>query len=604
MTPPLSSCALPVHKDAIPIPLSHTGRDWLFLRACERYVAYLKERYKVNDITARLVAQRSVMEEAEEIFSPFLRTHLPDPSHLPDLLNAVRHLEEVVREKRPLAVWGDYDVDGACASALIVKYCEGLNHTVIPYIPNRFQEGYGPNIEGFRMLRDVHRVYDLIVVDCGSTSFEVMAMAREYGMRITIIDHHQVPGILHPECVAFINPKRLDYTGPEVLKTLCAGGLVFLYLVGVNRYFREAKVFMDIDVVEPDLLPLLDLVALSTVCDMMPLRGINRVFVKQGLKVLGQRKNIGLAHLLDIAGIREEPNATHLGFALGPRINAGGRIGKSTLGVTLISTKDPTEALDIAQKLNVLNQERQQIERATEQLALAQALMQQQKPYLLLWDKSWHEGVLGIIAGHLKEIFAKPTFVLSEKNGMLKGSSRSVSGIDIGRLIYQACEQGVLVTGGGHPMAGGLTLRFDQVSPFGAFLDDYFQSYAPAKTLAPLNVDMIASLAQLNHPDFLDVWERVGPFGADYPSPIFMVKGVFVRHVSSFGHNHLRLKISSEESPSVVYSVACFRITDKPSGRWLLSLPKERINVLLTIQMNRKWGRRYPNFIMEDFQCP
>ncbi|WP_165780579.1 single-stranded-DNA-specific exonuclease RecJ [Holospora curviuscula] len=601
MTPSLSSRALQIHENAG--PLSHTGRDWLFLSACERYVSYLKERYQVNDLTARLVAHRSVIEEAEEIFAPFLRTHLPDPSHLPDLLKGVRHLEDVVREKRPLAVWGDYDVDGACASALIVKYCEGLNHPVIPYIPNRFQEGYGPNIEGFRMLRDVHHIQDLIVVDCGSTSFEVMILAREYGIRVTIIDHHQVPGVNHPECVAFMNPKRLDYTGPEVLKTLCAGGLVFLYLVGVNRYFRDAGVFTDLNTVEPDLFSLLDLVALSTVCDMMPLRGINRVFVKQGLKVLGQRKNIGLAHLMDVSGIREEPNATHLGYALGPRINAGGRVGNSTLGVQLISTNSTTKALDIAQELSVLNQERQQIERATEQLALAQALKQEQKAYLFLWDKTWHEGVLGIIAGHLKEIFGKPTFVLSEKNGMLKGSSRSVSGVDIGQLIHKACEHGVLVTGGGHPMAGGLTLRFDQIAPFREFLEHYFESCAPTKTLTPLNIDMIVSFAQLNHPDFLDVWERVGPFGADYPSPIFMVKRVFVRHVTSFGHNHLRLKVCSEESPSVLYSVVCFRITDKPSGRWLLSLPKEPIDMLLTVQMSRKWGKRYPNFIMEDFRC-
>ncbi|ETZ04646.1 single-stranded-DNA-specific exonuclease RecJ [Holospora undulata] len=602
MTPPFSSFALRVHKNTV--PFSHTGRDWHFLSACERHVAYLKERYQVNDLAARLVANRSIMEEAEEIFSPFLRTHLPDPSHLPDLLKAVEHLEEVIREKRPLAVWGDYDVDGACASALIVKYCNALNHPVISYIPNRFQEGYGPNIHGFQMLQNTHQIHDLIVVDCGSTSFEVMAAAREQKMRVTIIDHHQVPGIDHPECVAFINPKRLNYTGPESLKTLCAGGLVFLFLVGANRYFRKTGMFSFLNTSEPDLFSLLDLVALSTVCDMMPLRGINRVFVKQGLKVLGQRKNVGLTQLLDVSGIREEPNAIHLGYALGPRINAGGRVGNSTLGVQLIATDSVTKALEIAQELNALNQERQHIERATEQLALAQALKQQQQHYLFLWDSSWHEGVLGIIAGHLKEIFGKPTFVLSEKNGMLKGSSRSVSGIDIGRLIHQACEEGVLVTGGGHPMAGGLTLRFDQISPFRTFLDKSFKNCYPEKNLSPMKVDMVVTLAQLNQPNFLDVWEKVGPFGADYPSPIFMVKRIYVQHATAFGHNHLRLKVCAEEDPSILYSVVCFRITDKPAGPFLLSLPKDPIDVLLTIQISRKWGKRFPNFVLEDFRCP
>lgn len=601
MTPPVSSCVQSTNTDRVFI--SQTGRDWVFLSACERYVEYLKEHYHVNDLTARLVAHRSVIEESEEIFSPFLRTHLPDPSYLPDLDVAVQHLKETVLARRPLAVWGDYDVDGACASALIVKYCQALNHTVIPYIPNRFQEGYGPNIQGFCTLRDTHNVHDLIVVDCGSTSFAVMEEAQALGIRVTIIDHHQVPGPQHPASVAFINPKRSDYLGPDVLKTLCAGALVFVYLVGVNRHFRAQGVFEKLQCGEPDLFTLLDLVALSTICDMMPLRGINRAFVKQGLKVLAQRKNLGLANLLDVSGIREEPNATHLGYAVGPRINAGGRVGNSVLGVRLLSTVCTIEAFDIAQELSTLNQERQQIERETERLALLQATEQKNNRYLFLWDSSWHEGVLGIIAGHLKEIFGKPTFVLSEKGGMLKGSSRSISGIDIGQLIHKACEEGVLVTGGGHPMAGGLTLRFDQIDAFRAFLDKYFSTYSPAKTLEPLKVDMVVSLSQLSHPDFLDTWERVGPFGSDYPAPIFLVKGVHVRQVSTFGYNHLRLKICAAENPFTLYSTISFRTADKPSGLWLLSMPEERIDMLLTLQISRKWGRRYANFVMEDFRC-
>ena len=597
---PLSSCAQ--HRDVKHFSMSHTGREWVFLNACERYVAYLKEHYQINDVTARLAAHRTVMEEAEEIFFPLLRTHLPDPSHLPDLLPAVQHLEDVILNRRPLAVWGDYDVDGACASALIVKYCRALNYPVIPYIPNRFQEGYGPNSQGFRMLQENHNVEDLIVVDCGSTSFEVMEEAKARHMRVTIIDHHQVPGTHHPASVAFMNPKRGDYTGPESLKTFCAGALVFLYLVGVNRHFRERRVFETLGVSEPDLFELLDLVALSTICDMMPLRGINRVFVKQGLKVLSQRKNLGLSNLLDSSGIREEPNATHLGYAVGPRINAGGRVGNSTLGVRLLSTHCTIEARDIAQELSALNQERQLIERETERCALLQALEQEDQRYLLLWDRSWHEGVLGIIAGHLKEVFGKPTFVLSEKNGMLKGSARSISGVDIGQLIHKGCEEKILVTGGGHPMAGGLTLHIQHIDAFRSFLDQYFTHFSPSATLEPLKVDMTVNLRQLHHDDFLDAWEKIGPFGSDYAAPIFLVKDVYVRQVSTFGHNHLRLKLSSAEEPSVLYSAICFRIADKPSGRFLLSLPKERLDMLFTLQISKKWGRRFPNFVIEDFR--
>lgn len=563
--------------------ISKTGRMWDFVSSCERNILYIKQTYDVDDLTARLATARMrSMSEGPEIFQSLIRTQMPDPEHLPDATVAFEHTYKVLQEKKPMAVWADYDVDGACSGALMVRYFRSLGFPMEPYVPDRFEEGYGPNSAGLKSLKD-KGIMDIFVVDCGSTSFAPMEFAHNQGINVIIIDHHRVVDT-YPMAKAFINPKRPDAQGPALLSSLCAGGLVFLFLVGLTRFLRERDFFKDHK--EPDLFSMLDLVALSTVCDMMPLRHINRAFVKQGLKVMCQRKNMGINALLDACRIRELPNPIHLGYTVGPRINAGGRIGNASLGVRLLSCMDETEAKTLASELNVLNSERQRIERETLEKAFEQAIAQKDRPYLFVHSHDWHEGVLGIIASNLKEAFFKPCFVLTVRKNALKGSVRSIPGVDISELIYQAMEKNLLISGGGHPMAGGLSLDMNGVDAFLVHLDSFFQDTKPPENLPPLLVDMALSFEQLQSQDFVNTFDIVGPFGADYTPPKFLLSNMRLDRITPFGHNHLRLRATQANGKR--QTLLFFRQADKPVGQWLLSKPFHLADCLVSIQIQRR----------------
>ncbi|OJU73149.1 MAG: single-stranded-DNA-specific exonuclease RecJ [Alphaproteobacteria bacterium 40-19] len=569
-------------------------KDWLFNQACEKDVAFLVQQYGVSDLVARLAVMRVPLQEADSLFSPLLKSHLPDPCGLPDLDLALEHLYDVFRHKRPLGIWGDYDVDGACASALLVQYCRQIGHPFIVYIPDRFEEGYGPSIKGMKELLK-KGVQDVVIVDCGSTALEVLKQTASEGIAVTVIDHHKTE-LEYPICRAFLNPQRWDFKGPESLKTLCAGALTFLFLVGVNRFLREKGFFKTIK--EPDLFPFLDLVALSTVCDVMPLRGLNRAFVAQGLKVLGKRQNVGLTRLMDVVGIQESPNVTHLGYMIGPRINAGGRIGDSSLGVRLLSCQDELAALEMAQELQVLNQQRQKIEKETIAQAVVQAMGQEDHPFLFLWDPYWHEGVLGIVAGRLKALFHKPTFVLSGKAGLLKGSARSIPGIDIGQMIHQGCVKGLLKSGGGHAMAGGLMLDLEKLELFKDFLRQALQSVSSLPKPF-VGIDMVASLQQFKDPAFAQDLCTLEPFGTDYPAPRFLIKGVSILKTLSFGQHHLRLDLIQG---AFTYPVLFFSATHHPKGKALLNDSPALLDVVVSAQVSTKWGKQTVNLFMEDYK--
>jgi single-stranded-DNA-specific exonuclease len=578
--------------------LSRTGRSWIFPEIQEKDVLYLQQKYKISAMAARLTAHRiRSTDEGDEIFFALIKNHLPDPMHLPDIEKALDHTHSCLQKKKPLAVWGDYDVDGACAAALLVRYFRRLGMSIVPYVPDRFQEGYGPNAKGLLSFND-QGIKDVFIVDCGTTAFEPLKMAKSNGMNVIVIDHHRV-GINHPEALAFVNPKRKDYAGPLQIQELCAGGLVFLFLVGLSRYLREKNFFSDVE--EPDLFSFLDLVALSTICDMMPLRHINRAFVKQGLKVMRARKNIGLASLLDTSGIQEAPNPIHMGYVVGPRINAGGRIGDSSLGVRLLSCENKADALNLAQELTQLNQERQIIERKISKEALSKAIAQKDHAYLFVWGEDWHEGVLGIIASYLKETFYKPTFVLTAKGDYLKGSARSVPGIDIGELVHIACEKKLLTFGGGHPMAGGLTLERIQLDPFLSFIDEFFSHNKVEETQPSLTIDMPITLDQLNSPDFFEIIELLGPFGANYAQPKFLVSHVRLEHMIIFGYNHLKM-YGTQFNGRKRHSIICFRQADKPIGKWLLSQPSHIADCVFTVQIDNKWGYKKALLILEDIK--
>lgn len=576
--------------------VSQTGRVWYFFKADEQEVKFLQKKYGVSEIAARLALHRmSSLEEADEIFSPFIKHHLPDPTLLPDHEVAFSCIYESLKKNHRLAVWGDYDVDGACSSALMVRYFQSLCCDIVAYIPDRFQEGYGPNQKGLQSLQE-KGCQTIFIVDCGTTAYDQLAWAKAAGLNVIVIDHHRV-GTVHPACTAFVNPKREDFQGPESLRTLCAGGLVFLFLVGLNRYLKEQGFFHSKEA--PNLLSMLDLVALSTICDMMPLRGINRSFVKQGLKIMGQRKNLGLTALMDASGIREFPTPVHLGYSVGPKINAGGRIGDSSLGVRLLSSNNPEEATTLANELTVLNQERQYIERKVEEEAHIQALSQKNNPFLLVYGQDWHEGVLGIIASHLKEAYYKPTFVLAVKNGLLKGSVRSVPGVDVGDLIHQASEEKLLVTGGGHPMAGGLTLEQDRLEEFVAFIENFCHHNKPEEDLPAIALDMCLSFQWLKNSSFFEALEQVGPFGAGYAAPRFLFRSIRLENVMTFGYNHLRMRGVQLDGRS--HSIVFFRSSDKPAGQFLLSKTSYIGDCVFNIQIDRRWGYSRAHLVLEDF---
>lgn len=576
---------------------SQTGKVWLSHDDCERTVLFLCQQYRVSDFCARLAARRmKSAAESEEIFAPYLKNHLLDPSFLPDIDVACQHILLCLQQGEPIAVWGDYDVDGACATALFIKCFKILKHPATVYIPDRFLEGYGPNITGLKTLWD-KGIHTIVIVDCGTTSVDVLSQAHQWGMNIIIIDHHTV-GPVHPPCLALINPKRLDVSCPSDLTQLCAGALVFLFLVGFNRHLRQAHYFEIHECAELDLYRMLDLVAFSTVCDMMPLRHINRAFVKQGLKIMQQRQNIGIASLMDATKVRGPVNVSHLGYVLGPRINAGGRIGDASLGARLLSCDTLSEAMEFSQELQLLNQERQVIQRHTLEQVYHQASTMNHRPYIFVHDDQWHEGILGILASHLKENFAKPSFALTMKGSLMKGSVRSVPGVDISSLILQAISQGLLHSGGGHPMAGGLTINPLRIPDFLSFLDQYFNAHPLPVETPSIVVDGAITFEQIRDPSFFQDLDTVGPFGVDYPVPRFVLSNIALENIKLFGANHLRMmgvQMNGQSHPMVF-----FRHGDKPIGKWLLEHRLQRVHCVVTVQADEYAGRQRALVMIED----
>lgn len=577
--------------------LSRAGKNWIFHRVDEGEVRRVQQEHGLTELAAALALVRAGAEAlVDELLSPLLKTHMPDPHELPDAQKAFAWVEQLLSQKKKIAVWGDYDVDGACASALCVRYFREIGHEVIPYVPDRFQEGYGPNQGGLQSLRD-RGVSAVIIVDCGTTAFEPLAWAENNGLSTIVIDHHRV-GPKLPACEALINPRRTDKESPEALNTLCAAGLVFLFLVGLTRYLRERGYFESMS--EPNMVAMLDLVALATVCDMVPLRGLNRAFVKQGLKILHKRQNVGMKALMEVSHVREAPAASDMGYLLGPRINAGGRIGDSSLGVRLLSSEDPQEAIQFARQLHALNQERQRIEHGVNEEAFLQALRHPNSPYLLLMGEYWHEGVLGIVAGHIKDVFHKPAFVLTLKKDFIRGSARSVPGIDVGQLIHSAYDEGLLINGGGHPMAGGLSLERKNFDAFCAFVDQFVKKQRPPEEIPSLYIDRAVTFQTFRDRAFFESLELLEPFGVENAVPRFYLSGIRFENVMAFGFSHLRMK--GVQMDGQKYPIVCFRAVGQKIGNWLLSKPSQIVDCVVSVRIDRNFGLYSAQVILEDIR--
>jgi single-stranded-DNA-specific exonuclease len=543
----------------------------------------------IPDILARLLAGRGVEpNEAQSFLEPKLRDLLPDPGTLIDMGPAAARLARAVESGERVAIFGDYDVDGACSAALLAGFLTEGGARPRIHIPDRLIEGYGPNSEAIRQLAAEGATL-LVTVDCGTTSHEPLAEARRLGLDVVVLDHHQAPERL-PEVEALVNPNRQDDLSG--LGHLCAAGVVFLALVATRAELRRRGAWASRGG-EPDLLAALDLVALATVADVVPLRGLNRAFVRQGLAILRGRARPGLAALMDVAGLDGPVQPWHLGFLLGPRINAGGRIGDAGLGARLLLTADEIEARTIAAELNRLNQERQEIERQAVIEAISQAdhaLMRDPALAVLLASSpDWHPGIVGLVAARLKERFRKPAFALAlNGEGGATGSGRSVAGVDLGRAVRAAVEAGLAVKGGGHAMAAGVTLAPGQDAVFHAFLAERLSGdVAAAGESEALLVDAALSAGGAT-PRLLAEIDRAGPFGQGSPEPVFVFPAHRLTDVVEIGSGgHVRVRLKGGDGASV--GGIAFRCAQEPLGRALLAARGESVHLAATLTLNR-WG--------------
>ncbi|HEX7883801.1 MAG TPA: single-stranded-DNA-specific exonuclease RecJ, partial [Afipia sp.] len=571
MTLPVS--ALPV--ESIPaflgVTRSATGRVWrdrLDPRGAARALA-IAQRYQVPEMLARIIAGRGIdIDAVDDFLDPTIRKLLPDPLTVTDMEAAAKRLADAATRGERVAIFGDYDVDGATSAALLTWHLRHCGLDPLIHIPDRIFEGYGPNVEAVRGLANKGATL-LVTVDCGTTSIEPLAEAKKLGMDVVVIDHHQCGDEL-PVVDALVNPNRLDDLSG--LGHLAAVGLVFVTLVAMNRELRARNFWSDVRP-EPNLLDALHHVALGTVADVASLVGLNRAFVAKGLIALRRRDHVGHTALMDVARLSGPPEAWHLGFMLGPRINAGGRIGRADLGVRLLLEGDISEAARIAAELDRLNTERRVIEQMAEAQAEAEALaslgLDDKGSVIVTASEGWHPGVVGLVASRLKEKFSRPAFAIAlEPGGIGTGSGRSIPGVDLGRVVREAVHEGILLKGGGHAMAAGVTLRKENLAEFRAFVETALATtVADARHANELFIDGAVS-ARAVTTDFVTTMNRAGPFGAGNPEPLIALPSHQLVYADEVGQAHLRLRFKSGDG-SFVNGIA-FRSVGQKLGNALL----------------------------------
>lgn len=544
-----------------------------------------------HDLVTQLLLARGVAhDDVERHRNPSLRAFLPDPSAFRDMDQAVERLAQAIVTGEALTVYGDYDVDGATSAALLIRLLRMLGHPARYYIPDRLLEGYGPS--GEALVRLGQEGSSLIVtVDCGAMAFEALEMAHTAGIDVIVVDHHKCAPEL-PKAMALVNPNRLDEDDLAAAHGhLAAVGVAFLLAVATVRVLRQRGFFADRP--EPDLFSLLDLVALGTVADVAALHGLNRALVAQGLKVMAQRQNIGMAALIDASRLNRAPTCSDLGFALGPRINAGGRVGEATLGVRLLTTEDPEEARAIAAQLSQLNEERRAIEAAVQEAAEAQLESQHNRAVVLLAGAGWHPGVIGIVAGRIKEKSGRPAIVIAldaDEHGHGKGSGRSIAGVDLGAAIIAAREAGLLVAGGGHAMAAGLTVAPDRLGALAEFLDERLgAAVIAAQAGQSLQLDLAVAPGGLV-PPLVETLESAGPYGMGWPSPRVAVGPVRLVKADLVGKDHVRLIVRGDDGAS--FKAMAFRQAETELGQALLNRAQGRRFWLAGRAKIDDWGSR------------
>lgn len=589
-------------RSFLDVTRSVTDRAWVdrLDAATTRTATAISQRTGISEILARIIAARGVvLEDAEKYLEPTIRGLMPDPSTLTSMDPLAERLARAIADNEAIALFGDYDVDGACSCALMARYLRHFGIEPQVHIPDRIYEGYGPNIAAMDKLIDAGASL-IITLDCGTTSDEPIAHARQRGVDVLVIDHHLSDHDL-PDANALVNPNRPDDISG--LGYLCAAGVTFMVLVAVNRSLRQRG-----DTGLPDLLKLLDLVALATVCDVVPLVGLNRAFVVRGLEVARRGDNRGMAALALAARVSGPLNPYHLGFLIGPRINAGGRIGNAALGTELLTVDDEHHALAIAARLDELNSERQRIEIEAVEEAAAVAELEigggEGPPVLVLASANWHPGVAGLIASRLRERFERPVFAIAlGPDGGGTGSGRSMPGVDLGRAVIEAVESGLIAKGGGHAMAAGVTLKVGQLGPFRSFLEQVLtQDVTTARAATSMQVDA-ALTARGASVQLVQDLERAGPFGAGNPGPVF----AFPAHRAKFAQvvgkgGHVSFSLASDDGARL--KAIAFRAAGTAIGDALLRDGDRAFHFAGSLSIDHYQGREQVQFRLLDLARP
>lgn len=577
------------HAHVLGVTSSLSGKAWRW-RGGNMELGEDAARGLDRSILDQLLLTRGVAEDdLARHARPTLREFLPDPSAFRDMDTAAARLARAVTTGERVTIYGDYDVDGATSAALLVELLRQLGLDAGYYIPDRLLEGYGPSGEALVKLAEAGSQL-IVTVDCGAMAHEALAMAKDAGVDVIVVDHHKCSPEL-PVTAALVNPNRLDESDLGAAHGhLAAVGVAFLLAIALVRTLREAGWFAAGERREPDLIGLLDLVALGTVADVAALHGLNRAFVAQGLKVLAKRERIGMAALIDASRLTRAPQAGDLGFALGPRINAGGRIGESTLGVRLLTTTDAEEARTIAIQLSQLNEERRAIEAEVQEAAEAMLAGQHNMAVQVLAGYGWHPGVIGIVAGRIKEKTGKPAIVIALDDTQGKGSGRSISGVDLGAAIIAAREAGLLVAGGGHAMAAGLTIEPGRLADFAGFLDERLaRDVERARAGAAMLLDLALAPGGLT-PDLVDTLEAGGPYGVGWPAPRVAVGPVRIVKADIVGKDHLRIVASGNDGRS--FKAIAFRAAETEMAQTLLHRSAGRRFHLAGRARIDDWGSR------------
>lgn len=605
MTPPATALPIEAPQAFLGVARSLTDKLWrdrLDARGAAQALAIV-QRHQLPELLARVLAGRGVdIDAVSDFLDPTIRKLLPDPFTVTEMEAAAKRIADAATKGEKVAIFGDYDVDGATSAALLAWHLRHCGLDPLIHIPDRIFEGYGPNTEAVRALAAKGATL-LITVDCGTTSIEPLAEAKRLGMSVVVIDHHQA-GTELPVVDALVNPNRLDDLSG--LGHLAAVGLVLVTLVAVNRELRQ-RGFWTSEMPEPDLLGMLHHVALGTVADVAPLIGLNRAFVAKGLIAMRRRDHVGHTALMDVARLNGPPEAWHLGFMLGPRVNAGGRIGRADLGVRLLLEGDSVEAARIAAELDRLNSERRVIEQAAEAQAEAEALasigLEDKLAVIVTASEGWHPGVVGLVASRLKEKFSRPAFAIAlEPGGIGTGSGRSIAGVDLGKAVRQAVADGILLKGGGHAMAAGVTLRKEKLAVFRAYIESALaRDVAEARHVNELYIDGAVS-ARAVTPELATTLNRAGPFGSGNPEPVLALPAHQLVFADEVGQAHLRLRFKAGDG-AIVNGIA-FRSVGQKLGNALLANRGQPMHVAGSLSVDRYQGAERVQFRVVDVALP